>query len=126
MSDLSNPKEDPLSKQRTHLATERNYMALERTFLAWVRTGLAGVGGGFVLIRLISFNTPFHQVAAYWAGLLFVLWGIVIFVLALFEYERASRRLKETDPTLSFSPGLSRFTIISLLALSLVVLFLAT
>lgn len=80
-------------EERTALARERNRLANERTFLSWIRTGLAIVGGGFVMIRLLSFQYVAHQLLAQWiGGLLFAL-GIAIFILSFVDYRSSSRKL---------------------------------
>jgi putative membrane protein len=84
-------------EERTRLAHERNLLANDRTFLAWIRTGLAGVGGGIVIIRYLTFHNATHQMLAELVGLIFVLWSIAIFVLALFGYRRSHKNLKIKD-----------------------------
>lgn len=88
-----------LAKQRTGLAVQRNRMSNERTFLSWIRTGLASVGGGIVVIRLLGFEDPSHQLASHIVGILLVLLGVGIFVMSLFEYLRNSKHLRTQDAT---------------------------
>lgn len=107
------------------LAVERNHLAAERTFLSWIRTGLAGVGGGLIIVRFLSFERPVHQTISYFLGLIFVLWGISIFILALVEYEKICKRLKEMSPNLQIAVVSRRIIVLVLILLSILILFLA-
>lgn len=80
-------------EERTALARERNRLANERTFLSWTRTGLAIIGGGFVMIRMLTFQYIAHQLLAQWiGGILFAL-GIAIFILSWIDYRASSKKL---------------------------------
>lgn len=81
-------------EERTALARERNRLANERTFLSWTRTGLAIVGGGFVMIRLLSFDYLAHQRLAEWVGGLLFALGITIFVLSFLDYRTSHKKLR--------------------------------
>ena len=83
-----------LSKERTRLAGERNKLANERTYLAWIRTGLASVGGGFAIIRFLSFENYGHQVLAVTIGCVLVALGIGIFILSYMDYRDSYKKLK--------------------------------
>lgn len=111
-------------ERTTKLAVERNHLAVERTFLAWIRTGLAGIGGGFALIRLLHFNSPFHAMVAYAIGVFFMVWGISIFSIGLIEYERAYKRLRRLDTELYIPLGRRRLAIVALIGLSIALFIL--
>lgn len=83
-----------LAKERTRLASERNRLANERTFLSWIRTGLAIVGGGVALMGLLSFENLLHRQIAQVAGLVLIVLGISMFILAALDYRKTSRELK--------------------------------
>jgi putative membrane protein len=87
---------DILAQTRTHLASERTLLAAERTFSAWIRTGLAGMGGGFAIIRLISFQSFLHKMIADFIGEFLILWGMGVFIFALFRYLKSVKRLEVT------------------------------
>ncbi len=76
------------------LADERTLLAAERTFSAWIRTGLAGIGGGLAVVRLITFRSTAHQLAAHIIGALLILWGASIFVFAFLGYRRTWQTLE--------------------------------
>ena len=89
--------------------------------MAWIRTGLAGVGGGIVIIRYLTFHNATHQMLAELAGLIFVLWSIAIFVLALAGYRRSHKNLKTKDRSTD-SAFIGSTYIVTLLVLTLVVI----
>lgn len=122
---ISDKEHDDLPPDvRTLLAVERNHLAAERTFLSWIRTGLAGVGGGFALIRVFEFNTYYHQLTAYVVGLMLLLWGISLFVIAFSEYEKSYARLKQIDPSLEVPIIRRRLSLFMLLVLSFMLVLL--
>lgn len=110
--------------ERTLLAFERTQLALERTFLAWIRTGLAGIVGGVALIRFVEFKNIYNQYVAYTAGVLFVFWGIYLFILGMIEYERSIKQLRKVDPYLKVFLGRRRAAFALLFFLSLLLLLL--
>lgn len=87
---------DILAKARTQLASERTLLAAERTFSAWIRTGLAGMGGGFAIIRLISFQSFIHKMIADFIGGFLILWAIGVFIFALLRYIKSVKKLEAT------------------------------
>jgi putative membrane protein len=82
----------------------REYLAAERTFLAYIRTGLALMAFGFVVARFSLFlseirlalperpsvSTPGLSV---WFGIAFVVFGVALNVVSVFEYRALIRRL---------------------------------
>ena len=101
---MTDPVNDPnladentqLARERTLLANERTRLAAERTFSAWIRTGLTAIGGGFAVMRLLSFKTVDHQLLAQLIGRFLIVWGIVVFVFAIFSYLRSCKKLENT------------------------------
>ncbi len=79
--------------ERNALAKERTQLAAERTFLSWIRTGLTSVGIGIAVARFVIFHNVFHQNLAHFIGQLLILWGIGIFVFALFSYRRTRQQI---------------------------------
>lgn len=113
-----------LAKTRTQLASERTLLAAERTFSAWIRTGLAGMGGGFAIIRLVSFQTMLHKIIAYFIGVFLILWALSIFIFALIRHREAVKRL---ETTIGYPVSLWGTTVIvlSLICISLLLLFIS-
>ena len=83
-------------------------LAGERTLLAWVRTGLAMMGLGFVVARFGVFLRefalaenflPHHQTNfSLWIGTSLVLAGVIVNLLAAWEYYGFFRRLDRQLP----------------------------
>lgn len=117
---------DPGAEQRTLLASERNQLAAERTFLSWLRTGIACIGGGIAFDRLFAFETPAHQMIAYFVGFVLILLGAGIFVGSYLEYEKAYRIFKEWNPEASLSMGWKKGVVIVLFIISFIFLYLIT
>ncbi len=92
----------------------RIFWAKDRTFLAWIRTGLALMGFGFVVARFNLFlrmvqaraddSLSSHTGWAMWFGTLLVLLGVLVQVLAVFDYLRFAAILKKGETP---RPGLS-------------------
>jgi putative membrane protein len=92
-----------------------DHAANERTFLAWVRTAIAVMAFGFLIERFDLFLrfaaletahprvTPHGQSFANAAGLLFIVIGVVMVVLAGLRFVRTKRAIERdtADP----SPG---------------------
>lgn len=124
MMDESKEGQIELARQRTSLAIERNLLAAERTFSAWVRTGLAGVGGGVLMMKMISYSQAGHAIAAGLVGQLLIIWGLMIFIFAYSGYRRACKRLSALHP--DYRPSLGRIGLITatLIVASLVILII--
>ncbi len=86
-----------LAKERNLLAGERTRLSAERTLSAWMRTGLASVGGGFAIIRLLEFQNVTHRVMANAVGEVLIIWGIIIFILALIDYRESCKKVEHTN-----------------------------
>ena len=76
------------------LAEEQMRMASERTYLSWIRTGLTSVGLGVAIAKLLMFRAPFSKSAGQLAGALLILWGLGVFLFALFSYRKNYERLR--------------------------------
>ncbi|MFJ4046273.1 YidH family protein [Microbacterium sp. NPDC089987] len=70
-------------------------LANERTFLAWTRTALALMAGGVALEALaLDLYAPLRLAAS----LVLIVTGIVLPVIAWFEWARVERRMREGRP----------------------------
>ncbi len=87
--DAPSPTKQQLEAENNLLASERTLLARERTFLAWIRTGLTSVGLGVAIARFLLFQSLTHQQWAQVIGQLLILWGVLIFSLALVSYRRS-------------------------------------
>lgn len=118
------PIQPESSDQRHLLAEERTKLAAERTFLAWIRTGMTSIGIGIAIARFIIFRQIEHQYIGHLIGKLLILWGIGIFIFALFSYGRTIRRF-QPSPSSSQLPftGLIIATII-LIVLSFILFWI--
>lgn len=70
-------------------------LANERTFLAWNRTALALIAGG---VALEAFGLDLQPTLRLAASLLLILGGVVVPVLAWFEWARTERALRSSEP----------------------------
>ena len=91
-----------------------DHAANERTFLAWIRTGIAVIALGFVIEKFNLFmltlagaalgDTHRPQVAALagrigrYDGLVFILGGVGLVVLAIVRFVRTTRMIDDAQP----------------------------
>lgn len=87
-----------LAKERTCLAAERTSLANQRTFSAWIRTGLSSVLAGLAIVKFIGTNEFYKGYVAF-IGVLFVLIGIGIYVLAYFTYLKSVKDEEDDEMT---------------------------
>lgn len=83
------------------------FLAAERTFLSWIRTGLTLMGFGFVVARFSLFLRELEAMrtgapiptggVSLWMGLLLVLAGVVLNLLATGHYLRMLSDLRRGD-----------------------------
>jgi putative membrane protein len=107
------------------------YLAVERTLLAWVRTGLAMMGFGFVVARFGLFlrTREQHQEAALpergapslWFGTALILLGVVVQLLAGWQYVSVVGRLRRGDELriVRSSTGVVLVALLALLGLAM-------
>ena len=85
-----------LARERTSMAVERNALANQRTFSAWIRTGLSSILAGLAIVRFIGDEEIFKGYVIL-IGILFVVIGIGIYILAYITYRNAiEEQLKES------------------------------
>ena len=86
----------------------KTYLAEDRTFLAWVRTGIALMGFGFVVARFGLFlreleaaqsGSPVETTAfSVVLGTALIVGGVIVTIVASFEYVRHLRDLRRGIP----------------------------
>lgn len=89
-------KKRELAYERTDLAIQRTILANARTFSAWIRTGLSSVLAGLGIVKFIGYKEEFHGYVLS-IGILFVLTGIAIYIMALISYKRSLNELKKEE-----------------------------
>ena len=105
-------------RQRTQDPSEidpRVIFSAERTLLSWIRSGVAMMGFGFVVARFGIFLRELaeargavplrHSGLSLWTGSALVLLGVVVNLVAAFNYASIARSLKRGEPI--YSPGIS-------------------
>ena len=85
----------------------REHLANERTFLAWVRTSIALMGFGFVIVKFTLFlkeislllETKVVSSKGYsaMAGIIMVALGVIIAILAFFQYKKYEKQLNNNS-----------------------------
>ena len=89
--------------------TAADHLANERTFLAWIRTSIAVMGFGFVVVKFslfikqISFALGEKAIVSERAyspviGVILVIMGSVMTLLAFFRYRYIERKLQSGGP----------------------------
>lgn len=86
---------EKLARERTDLARQRNLLANERTFSAWLRTGLSAVVAGLGIARLLGSGDSL--LVARSIGVILVLTGGGIYVLAFWRHGQVSRSLEQDN-----------------------------
>lgn len=98
----------PVKNEQNLLAAERTLLAAERTFSAWIRTGLAAMGGGFAVIKLISFEHETHRFLANLVGEILIIGAFLLFIYAFRSYQASCRKFETaTGNQVSIAPVLS-------------------
>ena len=118
--------EQQQEKRSARVRNRRVHMANERTFLAWVRTSISVMAFGFVVER---FSLFVRQMAAYLGkatqphpsysallGLILVVIGALMGLLALFRYRSVSKQI-DAD-TYAPSPVLSVLLTLAVLSIA--------
>ncbi len=83
--------------------TTRNYsiavtiLANERTFSSWIRTGIASELGGLAVSRLLVLGSVHYRWLTRVIGVIFILTGIVIYIIALFSYRQTLRGMRDDE-----------------------------
>lgn len=80
------------AEERTSLARERNMMANERTYSAWIRTGLSLFAVAIALPKLLDIARWGIMIRI--IGAVFIVIACILFLLASYRYDQASKRLK--------------------------------
>ncbi|MFO7537763.1 MAG: DUF202 domain-containing protein [Chloroflexota bacterium] len=80
------------AEERTEWAQRRTLLANERNFSAWIRTSLAAIGVGLAVARFIDQGT---QPLAALLGVILVLIGAGVGIMAIWRYQKISDFLEE-------------------------------
>lgn len=111
-------------------------LAAERTLLAWIRTGLALMGFGFVVARFGLFLREMAAIGhvanppgwSHWVGMILVLIGVLVHLLAAAEYSQLLRRLGQgvANPFPRRSLGVAVSIVLAMIGAAMVGYMLAT
>jgi putative membrane protein len=109
----------------------RLYMAAERTYLAWLRTGISLMGFGFVVARfglflrelVVANSASPHPGFSLPAGILLLLVGMLVNVVAGIRHARYVRAIDRGDFRSAFSSRFAYFlgAILALIGLAMAV-----
>lgn len=103
------------AEERTIWADQRTFLAQQRTFGGWIRTGLTSIAVGFGFIEVLGRQNPHWLVTA--TGLILIILGGVIPVMALDGYGKVQTQMKKTNrPKSSFPYIWIKFVAFALLA----------
>lgn len=91
-----------MSGERSELAVQRTIMANSRTFSAWIRTGLSSVLAGLSIVNFIVGSGVLHGFVLL-IGLLFVLIGMTIYIMAYINYKKNYDIFEEAEVTSNVS-----------------------
>ena len=92
----------------TELGYERTYLAHERTQMAWVRTALSLISFGFTIAKFVEYmheksGTREPLLGSRTVGILMVIFGLVVLVLAFIQHSKAMKMLRQKCPGLPIS-----------------------
>lgn len=93
-------------EEKNSIERSREHLANERTFLAWIRTSIALMGFGFVIVKFTLFlkelslilktaNEPANGSSAI-IGVIMVAIGVIIAILAYFQYKKNKEQLQKS------------------------------
>lgn len=118
---VENGKDDPGKEAQASNQRATDHLANERTFLAWLRTGLAIIGFGFVVTRFglllrelrLQNVTPSQFTGSFSenVGVLLVVIGTCLLVLALVDFLRNRRMINENN----YYPSVTLMVIVTVL-----------
>lgn len=116
-----------LAKKRTELAVQRTILANARTFSAWIRTGLSSVLGGLAVVKFMGNNEAYRGYILL-IGILFVVIGIAIYLLAFLSFKKSFNKLKEgneeiTNPLVILVAITSGMVITAVLIMGLLIFY---
>jgi putative membrane protein len=107
MSDLPAPRPGRFVVNATadsHFSWLRTQLALEGTMMAWIRTAVSLIGFGFAIVQffdrfheLPAVTTVFLPNASWLMGLALIFCGVLVLVIALWEYRWTRRYLNSGD-----------------------------
>lgn len=95
-----------LSAERSKLAVQRTILANARTFSAWVWTGLSIVLARLAIVGFIGENDMFSNLVVSLGisiGFLFVLLGIIIYIMAYINYKKSLDEMNIEEVTTAIS-----------------------
>ena len=102
------PSSTELAQSRTSLAFERTFFAAERTLMAWVRTAMSMISFGFTIIKLFQYIESQRNpivgplFGLHWqpatVGITLISIGTVSLSLAVIQYRRVLRQLRQHGP----------------------------
>ena len=88
----------------SHFAWLRTQLALETTMLAWIRTAVSMIGFGFAIVQFFDQlharpqgTTVYVPNASWFLGLALIFCGVLVLVVALWEYRWTRRYLSSGD-----------------------------
>lgn len=127
--------------QNTNTQKTTNHLANERTFLSWIRTSIGLMAFGFVIERFALFvkqigiffesegtkGIPIpHASYSTWFGLIIIIVGAIIGVLAFVSYKRGTEQIEKNSYMPSLILSLSITILVIIMAIFLTFLLLRT